>query len=152
MSSPASKLALSDVPVPDVWSWLHEKSFERPWAEKVLSDLAAMPGCIGLTALIGDEPAGFVLARQTLDEAEVLTICVLPDARRQAIGAQLMTGLMNRLKNAHTLFLEVDALNEPAIRLYTSIGFSQVGERKAYYQHADGSKTDALLLRKELDG
>ena len=105
-----------------------------------------------MTALRGEEPVGFVLARIASDEAEILTICVLPEVRRHGVGGQLMSELITRMKNVRALFLEVDALNEPAIRLYRSGGFSQVGERKAYYQQSDGRKTDALLLRKDLGG
>ena len=40
--------------------------------------------------------------------------------------------------------LEVRASNEPAISLYKSFGFSEVGVRKKYYENTE----DALLLTK----
>lgn len=44
------------------------------------------------------------------------------------------------------LFLEVDATNQAAISLYKSLGFKQVGTRKAYYSGTpDGGEAGAAL-------
>lgn len=48
---------------------------------------------------------------------------------------------------ATSLTLEVRDSNLPAIALYASLGFEQIGLRKNYYQHP---KEDARILRKEL--
>ncbi|MFR6377514.1 MAG: hypothetical protein ACLUN5_14145 [Oscillospiraceae bacterium] len=48
---------------------------------------------------------------------------------------------------ASALTLEVRDSNAPAIALYDSLGFEQIGLRKNYYQHP---KEDARILRKEL--
>jgi ribosomal-protein-alanine N-acetyltransferase len=46
----------------------------------------------------------------------------------------------------HRLFLDVAESNSAAIGLYARLGFTQMGRRKAYYAHADGSREDALLM------
>ena len=51
-----------------------------------------------------------------------------------------------RQLDAYQLSLEVRASNSPAIALYESLGFQQVGLRKNYYRKP---KEDALILRKE---
>ena len=44
------------------------------------------------------------------------------------------------------VYLEVRTDNEPAINLYTSLGFVTVGLRKRYYQ---ASGADAYTMRRE---
>jgi ribosomal-protein-alanine N-acetyltransferase len=46
--------------------------------------------------------------------------------------------------------LEVAADNAPALGLYKSLEFEQVGRRSGYYQRRDGTQCDALILRKSL--
>ena len=152
MTAIAGTASISDAQAPDVWAHLHAACFDRPWSEREITGLAGLPGTIGLTGLLENRPAGFLLARQAADEAEVLTICVLPEARRMGIARQLMEHLIIRLADAETLFLEVDARNEAAVQLYQSIGFAQAGERKGYYLQPDGNKADALVLRRDLSG
>ena len=54
---------------------------------------------------------------------------------------------LRRQMLASALTLEVRDSNAPAIALYDSLGFEQIGLRKNYYQHP---KEDARILRKEL--
>ena len=51
-----------------------------------------------------------------------------------------------RARSVVSLTLEVRDSNEPAIRLYESLGFRQVGLRKRYYFHPT---EDARILKKE---
>ena len=55
---------------------------------------------------------------------------------------------MARLKErgSHILRLEVRESNTPAIALYNSMGFTQLGIRKNYYRNP---KENALILGKE---
>ena len=102
-----------------------------------------MPGCFALAT-----DAGFVLARQAADEAEILMLAVLPAARRQGLGRRLVEACAAEAARhgATTLFLEVAAGNDAARALYRATGFAQVGRRRGYY--ADGA--DALVLRRPL--
>jgi ribosomal-protein-alanine N-acetyltransferase len=92
---------------------------------------------------------GFVLARVAADEAEILTLAVAADARRQGHGASLLAHAMAAAaaRGAAAMFLEVAATNEAARALYTAAGFGEAGRRARYY--ADGG--DALILRRTLD-
>jgi ribosomal-protein-alanine N-acetyltransferase len=47
------------------------------------------------------------------------------------------------------VFLEVRPSNTAAIRLYQSLGFTQIGMRRGYYQ-AEGGREDAVVLRRTL--
>ena len=47
-------------------------------------------------------------------------------------------------------FLEVDEANAAAVRLYRSLGFEVVGERKGYYQASQAGEGTALVMRVQL--
>ena len=51
---------------------------------------------------------------------------------------------------AHTVFLEVDENNEPALLLYHRAGFREVSRRPNYYPGAEGKAATALVLRRDL--
>jgi ribosomal-protein-alanine N-acetyltransferase len=49
-----------------------------------------------------------------------------------------------------SVFLEVDAANSPALRLYEAMGFDEVGRREGYYRDNTGAASTALVLRRDL--
>ncbi len=151
MSNAAGGIEISNRFTPAILAHLHQDGFEQPWTETALADLAGMPGSICLVAALDGNPLGFVLARQAADEAEILTICVVNTARRQGISRRLLECLLGRLGHVSSLFLEVEAGNEPARMLYESCGFHQAGVRKGYYAKADGTTADALVLKRQLN-
>jgi [ribosomal protein S18]-alanine N-acetyltransferase len=51
---------------------------------------------------------------------------------------------------AEALFLEVDEANHPALALYRRLGFREVGRRENYYDGAEGRKSSALVMRRDL--
>ncbi|WP_114451478.1 ribosomal protein S18-alanine N-acetyltransferase [Halopolyspora algeriensis] len=80
--------------------------------------------------------AGIALTGRPPDaEAEIHTIAVDPEYRRQGIGRALLRGLLSKADEwrART-FLEVRTDNDAAIALYREHGFEIVGLRKRYYQ------------------
>ncbi|MEW6437239.1 MAG: GNAT family N-acetyltransferase [Pseudomonadota bacterium] len=138
---------------------IHAEGFPHPWSAEEFESLLAGRDVIAHAATLparlwrwGAGPAGFVLSRQAADQAEILTIAVTAKARRRGIGAALLANHLPTLAAAgvRSLFLEVEAGNKAAIRLYESFGFRRVGERKAYYRAADGSRATALVLRRDL--
>ena len=117
---------------------IHEAAFppgER-WDADAFVSLLATPGTAGLL----DETGGFILARQAGGEAEILTLAVLPPARRLGRGRRLLLAMLDLL--ACPVFLEVSADNLPAFKLYRAAGFEECGRRRAYY----GPGRDALVL------
>lgn len=148
---------------------LHAAAFTtpRPWSAGEIEALAAMPGAVLIRALPGGaprppahpadtlvqaDPAGFVLGRLVADEAELLTLAVHPDARRQGLGRGLVVALAQALadRGGRRLLLEVAADNGAAIALYDRLGFARIGRRPGYYLAAGGGRCDALLMAQML--
>ena len=121
---------------------LHRLCFpSKPWTAADFADLKKS-GC----DIIASQN-GFIVYRGVLDEAELITIGVHPNARRGGIAAAMMHIMDQDLtkRGVHKIFLEVAENNHPARRLYEQNGYVRVGVRPGYY---DG--TDAILMEKEL--
>jgi ribosomal-protein-alanine N-acetyltransferase len=125
---------------------LHALAFPPPeqWRADDFAAQLAQPGVFGLM-LPG---AGIVLARVAADEAEILTIGVVPGARRAGCGAALLHAAEWRAvaAGAVKMFLEVAPDNQAACALYARAGYRAIGRRNRYYP--DGS--DALVLARPL--
>lgn len=124
---------------------LHAAAFDHPWPAAELDALLASPGAFALTV----EDEGFILCRAIAGEAEILTLAVVPAARRRGAGRALVeaaAGLAEGLE-ADALFLEVAHDNVAALALYAGAGFSRVGLRKGYY----ASGADAVVMRRTLN-
>lgn len=125
---------------------IHGAAFpEAPWGAEAFHVQLEMHGVIGLL----DGRGGLILLRLAADEAEILTLGVIPRLRRQGVAAGLLKEGLKRLRalGARTIFLEVEVNNTAARALYTRSGFHEVGRRRHYYANGD----DALVLRASLD-
>jgi len=135
---------------------LHREEFSRPWSAAEFEALLLQPTVFGFLAVETGrqrtEAVGFVLARLAAGEAEILTVAVLRACRRQGLGRRLMDAVLRELhaQRAEALFLEVDETNAPAIALYRRLGFSQVARREGYYSGPGGSRSGALVMRRDL--
>jgi [ribosomal protein S18]-alanine N-acetyltransferase len=83
------------------------------------------------------------------DTAEILTVGVVPGARRAGTARRMVQALLVEAvrRGAREAFLEVRVDNVAAQALYESEGFEQVGLRRGYY---DGGRVDAATMRREL--
>ncbi len=121
---------------------LHKLCFpHKPWGADDFAELKKS-GC----EIVASEN-GFIVWRTVLDEAEIITIGVHPDARGTGIAIALLGIMENEIKKSGVkkIFLEASAENIPAINLYKKCGFNQNGRRPKYY---DG--VDAILMIKEI--
>lgn len=134
---------------PDELSALHALCFThpRPWSAGEFAVLLDSPG----TFVCGDATA-FVLGRAIAGEAELLTLAVHPDARRQGLGRARLIDFETRAQagGACEAFLEVASDNAGARALYAAAGYAQAGLRPGYYSTPEGARIDALILRKAL--
>ena len=126
---------------------LEKACFSDPWPESVLEGELTNSLSLWLTAKDGQAVLGYVGSQSVLDEADMMNLAVRQDSRRQGIARALVQALCRELaaKGVQSLTLEVRASNAPAIALYETLGFAQVGVRPNYYFHP---KEDARILRK----
>lgn len=127
-------------------STMHALCFERPWNEKAFSDLLCLPTT---RAYLNDE--AFVLFSVCADQAEILTLGVVPQARKKGVALALLNFSIENLKKEgiKEIFLDVNINNLPARRLYEKADFEQISVRKDYYDEGT-QKSDALILKKTL--
>ncbi len=127
---------------------IHAASFATGWTVTDLSSSLAIPGAAAVVVELAGTIYGFVQFQWVAGEAEINTICVLPNYRRQHFGRDLMLGLIQHLQAMETtkLFLEVAESNAEARGLYEGFGFQVNGVRKGYY--ADGQ--NAVTMVKEM--
>ena len=124
---------------------LEKQNFSEPWPEIAVRSELTNQLALWLVAVEDGVVVGYVGSQTVLQEADMMNIAVGEGFRRRGIARMLVEELIRRL-DAYQLTLEVRASNAPAIALYESLGFTQVGLRKNYYHKP---KEDALILRKE---
>lgn len=127
------------------------QAWERPWSSDEFSALLATPGCFGHLLVDREHglPCGLILLRAAADEAEILTLGVMPAHRRRGGAAWLLERAMAdcRARGVQSLYLDVAADNEPARLLYERHRFVTVGTRPAYYARGAASPVAALAMR-----
>ena len=145
----------------------------RAWSTKAFADLLTTPGTFltvhpsSLSKYAGEREGqspsstastqsaqnliAFALGRVTLDEAELLTLAVLPDHQGKGIGRQCLADFeaMAHKNGAQHAFLEVAASNDTARALYQLNGWTKDGTRPNYYASTSG-REDAILMSKPL--
>ncbi len=96
-----------------------------------------------------DAIAAFAVAQPYRKSGRILTLDVLPEARRAGLGLQLMIECEDRLqtRGCSEIYLETAVDNEAALKLYHKMGYRILRTLPAYY-HAHG--LDAFLMGKKL--
>lgn len=110
---------------------------------------------VGRTQAAGSNPraagiAGFIISRLVAGELHVNNVAVRAEFRRQGIGAQLLSAVIDwgRRQHARMALLEVRAGNIAAQALYSRCGFQTIGRRRRYYSQP---VEDALLMSLSLE-
>jgi ribosomal-protein-alanine N-acetyltransferase len=133
---------------------IERAAHQRPWSEDLVRRELDHDWSTTLLLLIGESDgseqiAGYIIFWMVHDEIHILNVATDPARRRLGFGRALMmaaeeTGLE---RDATISTLEVRRSNEPALQLYRSLGYRQVGLRPRYY--ADNNE-DAIVMVKEL--
>lgn len=131
---------------------LHAESFRRGWSEAEFEQLLIDPRVLVDRVAFGRELAGFIMSRWAADEAEILSVTVVTARRRRGLAGRLLALHLHKLANLRVrrVFLEVDAANAAACRLYQRAGFCEVGRRPGYYDIGSQVRATALVLRRDL--
>lgn len=133
---------ISDMSDTALLSALHAAAFPAPWSQHAFGDLLDKSG-----AKAYGTSNGFILMQKpAAGESEILTLAVIPTARRQGLAGKLIAHALEALA-LKRVFLEVAADNHAARALYEKLGFIETGRRAAYYKKPDGSRVDGVLMR-----
>jgi len=97
------------------------------------------------------EIVGYAVMMMVVDEVELLDIAISSDHQRKGLGSKLLKELLAlaRRHQMRRMVLEVRASNVPAITLYRSVGFDDIGLRRDYYP-AQAGREDAILMGRGL--
>ena len=125
---------------------IHALCFPQAWDISYFQSLLNNPATAIFFAREADEDVAVILLQKVENEAEILTLGVLPKVQREGIGSGLLWFAEKGLEKegCNRFFLEVSAVNTPALMLYNRLEYKEINTRKAYYQ--DGS--DAICMEK----
>lgn len=124
-----------------------DPAYGEAWTAPQCAGLLPLPGVWLSLAQESGHVIGFSLSRVVLDEAELLLLAVKKSHQGMGVGKLLLKHFADDAKRlgATQLHLEVRDTN-PAVKLYNSLGFSEIGRRKGYYTGRDGQLHDAITL------
>ena len=124
--------------------------YPHPWTRGNFSDsLAAGYHCWIVEC--GSEIAGYTVVMTGAGEAHLLNLSVAASWQRRGMGREAL-GFVKQLARdcgASKILLEVRPSNAAAIALYSSQGFSTIGQRRGYYPAGD-AREDAVVMQLEL--
>lgn len=124
---------------------LHASCFNAVWNFEYFQHALSDNRYICLKALYQSEIVGFCLCLNIPPEIEILSIGVREEARKNGYGKMLLKYLIKNYA-FEKIFLEVSKNNNTAIKLYESVGFKKISERRGYY-HEDNEYVDALIYQ-----
>ena len=110
-----------------------QDDFEKKWAKKDFYSFISNQDNIFI--LSHPKPVGYLKARITKEEIEIISILTDKKFRKLGIGKSLLNKLLKIAikKKIQNIFLEVSVENQIAINLYKKFNFIKVGKRKNYY-------------------
>ena len=128
---------------------IEKDSFSMPWSLQAFTDTVEKENFRYFVAEEQGEILGYCGFLFVLDEAEIPNVCVKASARKQGIGRQMMAVLLEEAAKLGiaVLFLEVRESNVAARTLYKSLGFTEDGIRKNFYEQP---AEHAVLMSKTL--
>lgn len=85
---------------------------------------------------------GYLEIRLVDGVVDIMNLFVSEDERRKGIATSLMNEMIEKEK-FNRIMLEVNENNNPAIRLYTKLGFKEISYRERYYD-----EDTALIMEK----
>lgn len=121
------------------------------WSAESFKSEAEKDNGVVLYAMENDMVTGLICGYFAADEADITSVAVAPEYRRQGIAARLMEEFLGTLPAiTKCIFLEVRESNSAAIGLYEKFGFEKLSIRKNFYSFPDeNAVVMQLLMNKE---
>ncbi|MFL2813004.1 MAG: GNAT family N-acetyltransferase [Paracoccaceae bacterium] len=135
----------------DEFSNIHLKSFNQQnlrFSSRFIFSLLINPQI----SYIYKKNKGFCIFSINKEDAEIITMAIIPKYQNQGIGFLILNQLEEVLlkSNCNKIFLDVASNNLVALHLYKKAGFKKFGTRKNYYTILKDKKIDAILMEKFL--
>lgn len=120
-----------------------------PWSLTGLKASLDSSNTVLVEARIANRTVGFLIASVSSEELDIYMIVVGADFKRQHIGTKLLEQLIafGKKRYISAIVLETRESNIAARKLYKSVGFEEVGLRKAYYS---SPIEHAVVMRRDL--
>lgn len=131
---------------------IEQASYTYPWPREIFVNCMRHGySCWALGCMESIDVYGIMSVSKAVQEAHVFNLCVRPSLLRRGLGRAMLYHLVELAeeRGARTMLLEVRPSNTPALALYHSMRFKEVGRRPRYYRSCSG-REDALLLLREL--
>lgn len=122
---------------------------ERAWPDRAIADSLDAPFVhVIFSGIANRVPLGFLVWRQIVDEAEILSIGVTPLAQGKGLGRAMLTYSQKSAakKALGRMILEVDSQNAAALALYEGAGYHPIARRERYYRNG----ADAVIMARAL--
>jgi len=119
---------------------------EEHWSMKMIEN--ELNGTSGETTLVIERSKvilGYCMVRFFENEVNIINMAIKPSYQGKGLGKLLLDYLLEHTPSKSSVFLEVKQGNFPAINLYLSFGFEEIGTRNSYYQ--DGSNALVMCLK-----
>jgi ribosomal-protein-alanine N-acetyltransferase len=126
---------------------IEQESFAAPWNIEMFLGAAKNKTTTFKALLENKIVLGYYIISTVVDESEIITIAVDPKFRRQNLGKFMLSNILKEVEERKSkfIFLEARKSNTPALNLYKSFGFKEIGIRKNYYKNED-----AVTLRLDI--
>ncbi len=131
---------------------LEAEIFSSPWPKEAFEyEVNQNPYSFNYVYLKEGKVIGYCGLWCLFEQAQITTIGVCKEYRREKIGSQLMDKMIEKAINlgCETISLEVRVSNEAAKTMYEAYGFDVINIRKSYYQD---NNEDAFLMMKAIGG
>jgi len=114
---------------------IEKEAFGQPYSLELLKKELSLPFSLFLVAELGGKIVGYAFGWKLMESFELHRIAVKREERRKGVGRELLRELLKRCREegVKEIFLEVRKGNHPAVNLYRSLGFKEVGKRENYY-------------------
>jgi len=112
-----------------------ERLVQMQWRGRNLTYAAQYPGAENWTVSLEDgAPIGCYSLQKTAQNVRIVDLAILPEWRGQGIGTHVLQQVAQQATAAGKTFsLRVEKQN-PALRLYTRLGFAAVNEDETSYE------------------
>lgn len=128
-------------------SKIEEECFSMPWKPDDFREMIERDNMTYVVAELDGIIIGGAGIRCIVGDGEITNVAILPAYRGNGYSKPMLEELIfyGKKLGCRAFTLEVRVSNEPAIRLYKSLGFEESGIRPGFYEHP---REDALIMWK----